>query len=136
MNQKINAIWSGSFKKGAGKFTSENPLMNNMDFHFMKRANKNATLPEEFLAAAYSACFNMTMVMLLSKENYTIRTLDTDCTITYGADCVTGAELSLIGEVEEISADKFQELAKEAKLQCPVGKSFTFPAKLNIIMLK
>lgn len=134
MNAKINATWTDSFKKGNGMFCSENNLMDGMGYHFMKRANKEATLPEEFLAAAYSACYNMTFAMLLSNENFVVNELNTDCIITYDADNATGADLSVAGNVDDITEEKFNELALEAKKQCPIGKSFNFPTKLNILL--
>lgn len=134
MEAKIKSIWKDSLKKGTGLLGSDNKLMDGMGYHFMKRRNKEATLPEEFLAAAYSTCFNMTLAMLLTNENYVINELNTDCIITYDADNVTGSDLSVVGNVVNISEEKFHELALVAKTQCPIGKSFIFPTKLNILL--
>ncbi len=133
-NAKIKAIWKDSLKKGDGSFSSENNLMNGMDYHFTNRPNKQVTLPEEFIGAAYSSCFNMTLAMLLSKKNHTITSLETDCIISYDEINVTGAELMVTGTVEGISESKFNEMAEEAKVLCPIGKAFIFPTILTITL--
>lgn len=134
MNATIKAVWSDNFKKGSGIFSSVNPLMHEMNFHFMQRPNKKATLPEELLAAAYSSCFSMTLAMLLTKENFTINRIETECNVEYNNDKVTNATLSVHSNLsDKIDEIKFKEIATQAKELCPISKGFNFPTQLNVL---
>ncbi|MFD0701432.1 OsmC family peroxiredoxin [Myroides pelagicus] len=132
MKATISANWSESFKKGEGVYTSENPLLNGVTYHFMNRPNKQAVLPEEFLAAAYSGCFNMTLAMLLTTEKYEITSLDTSCDIHYDENKLLKAVLNVQAKVATIDKITFEETAKKAKQLCPIGQGFAFPTELNI----
>lgn len=132
MKTTVTANWTDSLKRGKGEFQSDNPLLNKVPYSFMKRSSGDVTLPEEFLAAAHAACFNMTMAMLLSQKQYTIESLDTACTISYDSDQVTHSELEVSVKVEGLSDDELQAIATEAKQLCPIGQAYSFPSSFKI----
>ncbi|MGO3706501.1 MAG: OsmC family peroxiredoxin [Mesonia hippocampi] len=132
MKTTIKATWENTLKKGEGSFSSENTLMDGMNYHFTKRPNKAATTPEEFLAAAYSACYNMTLAMVLSENNHTPKCLETHCHIDYDMDNIKAAEIEITATIDNLEEEEFLELAAQAKKLCPIGNSFAFPSTLTV----
>ena len=136
MKSEVKATWTDSFKKGEGKFTSINPVMDGVNFHFMKKQNKPAITPEEFLSAALSACFNMTFANIISEaaKNAEIKTLDTKCVISYQPDAINGAELVFSADIEGLSKEEIEAFANQAKSHCPISKSYAFPVTLTLAL--
>ena len=63
MKRKVKAIWKGSGMEGSGVLNSQSGALSNMPYSFKTRfKNENGKLgtnPEELIAAALVACFNM-----------------------------------------------------------------------------
>lgn len=132
MQANIRAHWKGSLKTGKGHFTSKNPLLHETGYHFSEQhPNKRTSVPEEFLAAAHTACFNMTFAMILSQNGLEANFITTECTITYSGDKVSHATLHVNASISDISQDEFTRLIKEAKELCPIGRAFNYPVSIT-----
>jgi lipoyl-dependent peroxiredoxin len=88
--------------------------------------DKPGTNPEEMIAAAHAACFTMATSFALADAGHEDGTLDTECRVTLEKDgdgfAVTKSELKLTGKVAGVSREKFEELAADAKANCPISK--------------
>lgn len=125
MKRKINAIWKGDGADGTGVLTAQSGAFNNMPYSFKTRfKNDDGTLgtnPEELIAAAHAGCFNMKLSFVLNESNYNPEELNTDAVLTFEDGKVISIELNLKAKVPNIDEEKFQELAVEAKENCPIS---------------
>ena len=125
MKRKINAIWKGDGADGTGVLTAQSGAFNDMPYSFKTRfKNDDGTLgtnPEELIAAAHAGCFNMKLSFVLNESDYNPEELNTDAVLTFEDGKVISIELNLKAKVPNIDEEKFQELAEEAKENCPIS---------------
>ena len=125
MKRKINAIWKGDGADGTGVLTAQSGAFNNMPYSFKTRfKNDDGTLgtnPEELIAAAHAGCFNMKLSFVLNESDYNPEELNTDAVLTFEDGKVISIKLNLKAKVPNIDEEKFQELAEEAKKNCPIS---------------
>ena len=125
MKRKINAIWKGDGADGTGVLTAQSGAFNDMPYSFKTRfKNDDGTLgtnPEELIAAAHAGCFNMKLSFVLNESDYNPEELNTAAVLTFEDGKVISIELNLKAKVPNIDEEKFQELAEEAKENCPIS---------------
>ena len=125
MKRRINAIWKGDGSDGNGILNVQSGAFKDMPYSFKTRfENDNGTLgtnPEELIAAAVAGCFNMKLSFVLNEAKYSPEELNTDAVLTFEDGKILSVELNLKGKVSNISEDKFNELANDAKDNCPVS---------------
>tara|TARA_B100001093_G_scaffold254864_1_gene243846 strand:- start:102 stop:524 length:423 start_codon:yes stop_codon:yes gene_type:complete len=125
MVRKINAIWKGDGANGNGILNVQSKAFKDMPYSFKTRfENDNGELgtnPEELIAAALAGCFNMKLSFVLNEAGYSPDELNTDAALTFEDGKFVSIILNLKGKVSGISIEKFQELAEEAKRDCPVS---------------
>ena len=139
MKRKINAIWKGDGADGTGVLTAQSGAFNNMPYSFKTRfKNDDGTLgtnPEELIAAAHAGCFNMKLSFVLNESEYNPEELNTDAVLTFEDGKVISIELNLKAKVPNINEEKFQELAKEAKENCPISGALNCDIILNAVLI-
>jgi osmotically inducible protein OsmC len=100
---------------------------------------ERATNPEELIGAAEAGCFTMSLANVLSEAGHPPDDLRTTAHVRLeqvdGRFSITRIELETVGQVEGVSAERFAELAAEAKSTCPIsralaGTEITVDAKL------
>ena len=125
MKRKVNAIWKGDGADGNGFLSSQSGAFNNMPYSFKTRfENDNGVLgtnPEELIAAAHAGCFNMKLSFVLNEANFNPEELSTEALLTFLDGKVVSIELNLQAKVPGISKEKFNELAENAKDNCPIS---------------
>jgi len=125
MVRKVNAIWKGDGANGNGILNVQSKAFKDMPYSFKTRfENDNGELgtnPEELIAAALAGCFNMKLSFVLNEAGYSPDELNTDAALTFEDGKFVSIILNLKGKVSGISIGKFQELAEEAKRDCPVS---------------
>lgn len=134
MKRHAKAIWEGTGKEGKGSLTTQSTLLSDAQYSFLTRfENGVGTNPEELVAAAHAGCFSMKLAFILNGAGYTANKIDTRCDITLDAAAgeVTKAHLTLNASVDGIDADKFAELAAEAKVSCPISKLLNAEVSLD-----
>ncbi len=122
-----NAVWEGDLKNGKGhmKFGSfDGP------YSFASRfENGQGTNPEELIAAAHAGCFSMAFSNGLAKGGFVPKSVRTTARATLekvgDAFRITTMELVTEGDVPGITDAKFQEVAADAKKNCPVSQALT-----------
>jgi lipoyl-dependent peroxiredoxin len=125
--------WTGSLQQGSGQVELSSSKVGTYEVSFPKRAAEDAdgtTSPEELIAAAHSACYAMSLSNEIAQAGGTPVALDVRADVTLGPDPaggfrLTGIELTVRGEVENLDAEGFQQAAATAKAGCPVSKALT-----------
>lgn len=112
------ALGSGAWRGGysfRSRFSDEEP----------KRSN-----PEELIVAGHAGCFSLALANLLEGEGYEPEEINTvaDCHLEMDREAgptITRIELETDAEVPDIDDATFQDLAEEAKENCPVSRALS-----------
>jgi osmotically inducible protein OsmC len=75
------------------------------------------------VAAAHAGCFTMKLSFNLTAAGFTPDNLETTCTIHLENGVISNSHLDLKATVKGIDKAKFDELVKDAELNCPISKS-------------
>ena len=135
MKRKITAIWKGDGPTGTGVLTAQSGAFNNMPYSFKTRfENDNGKLgtnPEELIAAALAGCFNMKLSFVLNESDYVPDELNTDAILTFIDGKIISIDLDLKAKVPGLDKEKFDELAEDAKENCPISGALN--CEINVI---
>lgn len=140
MKRTASAVWSGDLKQGKGSLSTPSGVLKDSAYSFHTRFEQGAgTNPEELIAAAHAGCFTMATSAFLGKAGFTPEKLTTEASLTLeqvdGNWTITAIHLALNAKVPKIDEKKFQEIAAEAKANCPVSRllnaKITLDAKLQ-----
>ena len=77
----------------------------------------------------------MKLGFVLNEANFNPENLITDAILSFENGKILSIELNLKGKVPNISEDKFQELANNAKENCPISGVLNCDILLNITLL-
>jgi osmotically inducible protein OsmC len=123
MKRKATAVWHGTGKEGTGHLTTQSTILDKTQYSFKTRFEDGiGTNPEELIAAAHAGCFTMKLSFNLSGAGFIPEELETTCTITLESGSITQSHLVLNAVVEGIAGEAFEELVKDAELNCPISK--------------
>ena len=135
MKRKIIAVWEGDGADGNGFLTAQSGAFNNMPYSFKTRfENDNGELgtnPEELIAGALAGCFNMKLSFVLNESNYSPDELNTEAVLTFEDGKIISVDLNLNAKISDINEEKFNELAHEAKDNCPISGALNCQINLN-----
>ena len=139
MKRKVVAVWKGDGADGSGVLTAQSGAFNNMPYSFKTRfENDNGELgtnPEELIAAAHAGCFNMKLSFVLNEANYSPEELNTEAVLTFIDGKIISIQLNLQAKVPGISQKKFEELAEDAKANCPISGVLNCEIILNSVLV-
>ena len=139
MKRKVIAVWKGDGADGSGVLTSQSGAFNNMPYSFKTRfENDNGKLgtnPEELIAAAHAGCFNMKLSFVLNEANYSPEELNTEAILTFVDGKIISIQLNLKAKVPGINQKKFEELAEDAKANCPISGVLNCEIILNSVLV-
>lgn len=129
MNKTAKATWTGDLKDGKGTLDAPSGILKNTPYSFKTRFEGQAgTNPEELIAAAHAGCFTMALSGLLGKGGFTAEKLNTEASVTLEQIkdmwTISTITLTLTANIPNITNDKFQEIANDAKNNCPVSRLF------------
>jgi len=135
MAAKGNAEWLGDLKGGSGTFQAGDSITGEYSFKSRFEDGPGAN-PEQLIAAAHASCFSMAFANALDEAGSTADSIRTDASVQLrivdGAPTITRIDLKTVGKVPGIDADKFNEIANEAKAGCPVSKALTGVETINL----
>lgn len=124
---KAYAVWRGNLKEGKG--TATIPSINR-DINCTagtRFGDEKGSNPEELIAAAHAQCFSMALAHELSQAGFQVNEVSATANVVIeskdGGFAITRSELSCEADVSGIEDDKFQQIAKAAKENCPVSKA-------------
>ena len=135
MKRKVNAIWIGDGADGNGVLSAQSGAFEKMPYSFKTRfendEGKLGTNPEELIAAAHAGCFNMKLSFVLNEAGYSPEELNTDAVLTFEDGKIISIELNLSAKVPGVSKEEFEELAEDAKKNCPISGALNCDIILN-----
>ncbi len=122
-----SATYDGLGKEGKGRVSTESGALSDQPYGFQTRfEDKPGTNPEELIAAAHASCFTMALSFKLAEAGHEDGTVETTAKVTLEKDgdgfIVTKSALSTTGKVPGLDQAKFNELAQDAKANCPISK--------------
>jgi lipoyl-dependent peroxiredoxin len=129
--RNAHTSWTGGLQDGTGRVSLVSSGAGTFDVSFPKRVAEDAdgtTSPEELIGAAHSACYSMALSGAIARAGGTPIGLEVDAAVTLGPDAAGGShissvELTVVGKVEGLDAEGFENVAQEAKANCPVSKA-------------
>lgn len=123
---RADATWTGDLTSGSGTVTPESGAFGGLPVSWASRAERmhGKTSPEELIAAAHAACFNMAFSNGLAKAGHKPERLDTRAEVEFVPGTgITTITLTVRGRVPGIENDEFAKEAEAAKEGCPVSKA-------------
>jgi len=140
MKRTASAIWTGDLKQGKGSLTTQSGVLKETPYSFSTRFEQGTgTNPEELIAAGHAGCFTMATAAFLGRAGFTPEKLSTQAALTLeqveGNWTITAIHLEMTAKVPKIDKQKFDEIAADAKANCPVSRllnaKITLSAKLE-----
>jgi osmotically inducible protein OsmC len=130
MFRTSTAVWRGSGLEGTGRITTQSGALNDQAYGFKARFvsedGKAGTNPEELLAAAHASCFTMALAFRLANAGHNADEISTEARVDMlksdAGWSIPAIHLTVTAKVSGIDAGKFQELAADAKANCPISK--------------
>ena len=139
MKRKVVAVWKGDGANGSGVLTAQSGAFNNMPYSFKTRfENDNGKLgtnPEELIAAAHAGCFNMKLSFVLNEANFNPEELNTEAVLTFIDGKIISIQLNLQAKIPGINKERFEELAEDAKANCPISGVLNCEIILNTVLV-
>ena len=125
--RKADAVWTGGLREGSGELALESGAFRG-PYTFKARFEQGKeTNPEELLGAAHAGCFTMALTGLLSREKIAPTEIRTTAAVHLeqrgGGFEIPKIELTTRAKIAGITAERFAELAADAKANCPVSKA-------------
>lgn len=127
--------WEGNLFEGSGTATLESGAAGPLKVTWKARSEEHGglTSPEELIAAAHSSCYSMAFSNALDKNDTPPKSLDVTATATFvPGEGIASMELTVVGDIEGISEEKFQELAEAAKDGCPVSQALAGNVEITL----
>jgi len=130
-SRSARTTWTGGLQDGTGTVELVSSGVGRYEVSFPRRAAEEAggvTSPEELIAAAHAACFAMQFAALLGDAGGSGNSIDVGAEVSLGPDPaggfrITGSKLTVRGSADGVTAEKFAEVAEQAKNACPVSKA-------------
>ncbi len=123
MKRFATANWQGTGMEGKGVVSTQSGVLNKNQYSFSSRFEEGiGTNPEELIAAAHAGCFSMKLSFNLSGAGFTPENIDTKATLNFENGVITQIHLAVKAKVAGITAEKFKELADDAKANCPISQ--------------
>lgn len=127
MDKKASAVWNGGFKEGSGTISTETGALKQAPYGVKSRfENGPGTNPEELIGAAHAGCFSMALSLMLGQAGLTPEKIETEATVTLdkvgdGFE-ISASHLTVRARIPGADRAKFEEIANQAKVGCPVSK--------------
>ncbi|GIW24128.1 OsmC family protein [Meiothermus sp.] len=131
--RSANAVWKGTLKEGQGHLKLESGVYEGPYTWASRFADAPGTNPEELIGAALAGCYAMFLSALLTNNNTPPEELNATAKVHLGeGPTITKIELQMVAKVPGIDAEKFQELAQEAKAKCPISKALAAVPEITL----
>lgn len=131
--RSANAVWKGTLKEGKGHLKLESGVYVGPYTWASRFAQGSETNPEELIGAAHAGCYAMFLSALLTNNNTPPEELRATARVHLGdGPTITKIELEMVAKVPGIGAERFQELAQDAKARCPVSKALAAVAEISL----
>src|SRR4029079_3069448 len=120
------AVWTGDLQSGKGTIKIGSGAWEG-PYSFKSRFEDGAgTNPEELIAAAHAGCYSMALSSALTKAGTPPERVETKAKVDLRKEEASlrnaAIHLTTKATVPKIDNAKFQEIAEQAKKNCPVSK--------------
>lgn len=121
-----SAVWHGG-RSGSSKVSSGSGALTDAPVSVASRFEQaGGTNPEELIAAAHASCYSMQLAVLLDRNGTPPEDVRTKATLHMkrtdaGGWKIYKIELDTQAKVPGVDAEKFHEIAEQAKNVCPVS---------------
>ena len=141
LKRTSTAVWRGTGPKGSGTISTLSGAIKDQPYsvnsRFVSEDGKAGTNPEELIAAAHASCFTMATAFQITNAGSEPTELKTLAIVSMEKQdkgwTIVGIALELEGSVPGMTADKFKELAEEAKKNCPISRALAaVPITLSV----
>lgn len=126
IKRSSEAQWTGSITEGKGNIKLGSGAFEGAYSFNSRFGDEVATNPEELIAAAHAGCFTMALAGALGRAGFTPTKLDTKAVVKLEKQgegfAIPNIDLETEAQIPDITDEKFQEIAKGAKENCPVSK--------------
>ena len=124
------AEWNGGFPDGKGAVSTKSGALKDYPYGVGARfEGKPGTNPEELIGAAHAGCITMALALFLSQAGITPEHMETRSDVELEKEgegfAVKKVHLTLKATIPGTAEAKFQEIAKQAKENCPISKLLT-----------
>ena len=137
ITRTATAHYQGTGKEGQGWISTQSGVLDRQRYGFGTRfGGEPGTNPEELVAAAHAGCFTMALSFALAKEGVTEGSLETSAHVTIEQEGegfrITRSDLELTADVPSLAEDRLQQLAADAKANCPVSRLLNAEMSLTV----
>jgi osmotically inducible protein OsmC len=137
VTRTATARYDGVGKDGKGRLSTQSGILRDQAYSFHTRMeNEPGTNPEELLAAAHAGCFTMALSFALAREGLKDARLETTARVSLDQEGesfrISRSDLELMADVPGFDEDRLQQLAEDAKANCPVSKLFNAEMRLTV----
>lgn len=121
------AEWRGTLEEGEGRISFGDGRFDEPYTAASRFKSGTGTNPEELLGAAHAACFSMALSHGLAQAGHAPERVRTDADVQLeesdGGFSLTTIRLKTEARVPGLDENTFQQIATEAKENCPVSKA-------------
>ena len=136
MDRSASAVWHGSLKEGNGTISTQSGTLKDTQYSFKARfADGVGTNPEELIAAAHAGCFTMALSGQITTAGFTADSIETTAALTldvHDKPTITKIHLTTKAKVPGLDKAKFDELAHNAEIGCPISRLLGAAAKITL----
>jgi lipoyl-dependent peroxiredoxin len=133
--------WYGSFFEGAGSLATETTdTIHSAPYTYASRfEGAPGAIPEELLVTGHAGCYNHALANIARKNGVAVESITTTAQLTMGTDnqgsdghgySVEGIHLIVQADLPDITDEKFQEIADDARKLCSISKILRVPITL------
>ncbi|MFP5332237.1 MAG: OsmC family peroxiredoxin [Acidimicrobiia bacterium] len=138
LDSTASVRWEGDLMSGSGTATLTSGAAGPLEVDWKARSEDHGgkTSPEELIAAAHASCFSMAFSARLAKAGTPPNSLDVKATATFVPGTgITGITLQVGGDVPGLDADRFAEIAEDAKQNCPVSQALAGNVPITLVVV-
>ncbi|WP_313311169.1 OsmC family protein [Pulveribacter sp.] len=139
MSEKSASVhWEGAGKAGQGQVSTETGSLQKYPYGFASRFgdDRKGTNPEEILGAAHAACFTMAFSFACDKAGFATRMVDTTARVRLAKEGegfkIDRIALTLTATVPGLDEQQFQQIAEDAKKNCPLSKALASVPEITL----
>ena len=131
--------WEGPLNTGSGVTSAgSSGTFSDLPVSWPSRTEQpdGRTSPEELLAAAHASCFAMAFASRLAKTGAPPQRLEVAAEVSFEQGeagwRVASSRITVRGRVEGIEADRYRELAEDAKENCPISQALRGNVEMSV----
>lgn len=138
IEQQASVRWDGAGRTGKGKVSTGSGTLREQPYGFATRfeGDRQGTNPEELVGAAHAACFTMAFAFACERAGVATQSIDTTAKVRLVKQgegfAIDRIALTLEAAAPGLDERKFQELAQDAKQNCPLSKALASVPEITL----